>query len=252
MSKRADVKKAAASSAVSLITATGVLTAGAFDTPAEFLKDPEADPAILAGETFSRDEDEIPEDSDGEEDEEEEEEKRRPGLRAAIRRRVLALPLMVRAVLVLPLWLLGSGVLFLLSGLWSLLSPALGRVLSAAFLLALVFGAFLLAAKAAFPDLPLKKLLNRKTLPVLLVGGALLSLLDLILNLLWPEYETVKALVEGLVLLLVTGSGLYTLYRQKEKWDRPREPETEEIVTVTSHLVLTDASGTYTIPIPRE
>lgn len=250
-------KKAAASSAVAVLTAASIMVAGADITPAQLVQGEDgykkADHTFMmeAGaidnglEEYQEDEDE---DDEDEEDETEETESAL-NLRLRIKKVLLSLPFGVRMVVVLPLWLLGSGLTFLGSSLWGAASPVVIRVLSFALILAIIFGSFVVAAKVLHPELPLKKYLNKKTIPVLLIGGILLCILDLVLTILDLKMPIKEILVcIGHLALLSSALVVLTKHFQKTKQGRyaplPPPKEKKEKPKREPAVVFTDATGT--------
>lgn len=239
------VKKTAALSAVALLAAASVTTGSLFSTPAALLTDDGAPSAY----TVSVDADGADGDGADAEQDENGETRRRAGVRAALRARVLRLPLAVRLLVVLPLWALGSGILAAAGAAWSLLAPALGRIAGWALLLALLVGAFALAAKAAFPDLPLKKILSRRSLVALALGASALALTDAALGASWEDYAEVKNLVlsAGFFAVLVCAAAPFALREQRRRLsasgsETPKRPD---------KLVFTDGANTYTVRVPE-
>jgi len=227
-----NVKRTAATTAVALLAAASVTTGSLFETPAALLPDDGA-PSIVYNMNNGLD---GAEDDDAGAVEDESEEKSRRGVRAALRQRILQLPLVVRLLVILPLWALGTVILAAAGAAWPLLSPVLGKIAGFALMLALLIGAFVLAAKAVFPDLPVKKLLSRRSLVALILGAAALSLADAILGAAWADYEQAKNIVlsAGFFVALSCATIPFALREQKhrlnakpaEKPEQPKQPET--------------------------
>lgn len=244
-------KQAAAAAAVALLTAASVVTGSLFESPAALLPDDGA-PGVVYNVTNGLDG--ADDDEAGPEEDESEETRRRGGIRAVWRQRILQLPLIVRLLVILPLWAVGSLIIAGAGALWTLASPVLGQIAGFALLLALLVGAFVLAAKAAFPDLPVKKLLSRRTLAALLIGAAALTAADAILPAVWDGYEQAEnaVMAAGFLLSLSCAAVPFALREQKRRLqnaekakrarEQPKKPET---------LTFTDAGGTFTVTIPN-
>jgi len=113
----------------------------------------------------------------------------------AVRNLVLKLPLWVRTCVLLPLWAVGSLVLVLLSGVYRVvLAPVLSHILGYILCAAIMLGVFVLTMKSIFPDMPLKKILRWKNIRWILLGAAVLKLLDIFLPLFWGNYTRWKYL----------------------------------------------------------
>ena len=131
-------------------------------------------------------------------------EEKKKGLRARLRERLLALPLPVRALTALPLWLLGWALNTTASALWSgLLSPIGGAVLGCAGTAAVTAAAAGLTAKAVFPDMPMKRFFSKKTLLRLVVGCLVFGIATALLELFVPEFEALRRLIGATALLIV-------------------------------------------------
>ena len=238
-------KQAAATTVIALLTTASVVTGSLFETPAALLPEDGA-PAVVYNMNSGLD---GAEDDAGMNEDESEEKSRRGGIRAVLRQRILQLPLAVRLLVILPLWALGSIILAAAGAVWTLLSPVLGKVTGFALMLALLVGAFVLAAKAVFPDLPVKKLLSRRNLAALLLGAAGLCAADAVLGAAWADYESVKNIVlsVGFFLALSCAAVPFVLREQKRrlaaaKAERAKKPD---------KLVFTDAGGTFTVTVPN-
>lgn len=251
LSEHKKEKKAAVTTAVAAATAASLLVGGLFDTPRDLLEGDGSSPSPVMLDAADLD-DGLDEDLE-EESGQDGEERKRGGLRSVLRSRVLRLPLAARMLLVLPAW--GVGSLFLLGGdaLLTALSPLLGKVLGVVLLAAALVGAFLLAAKTIFPDLPLKKILNRRTLPALLMGAGVLAALDGILSVTWADYGDWKSVVQSVGLLAaLTGTVCaFVIREQKARRKAKMAASTEK---APKELIFTDAAGSFTIPIkwPRD
>lgn len=189
--------------AVALTTAAALLTGGLFHSPADFLQEdrdtaPQAIVQVMEP---------LDEDDDGSDDDygAEEEEKGRRGFRARLKQLLLRLPLYLRLALLLPLWCIGWVLITGGSALFqAFLSPALGSVLRWLCITALVCAGILGAVKLMFPDVPLKKLLTRKSFFAVLLSSGLLGLGGTLLQIFYPDLNWLPAAVDsGAVLLLL-------------------------------------------------
>ena len=244
-------KKTAVTATIALLTAASVVTGSLFETPAALLPDDGA-PSIVYNMNTGLDG--ADDDDAGMQEDESEETRRRGGIRAVLRQRILQLPLVVRLLVVLPLWALGSVILAAAGAVWPLLSPVLGKIAGFALMLSLLVGAFVLAAKAVFPDLPVKKLLNRRSLVALLLGAAALSVVDAVLGAAWADYEQTKNIVlsVGFFITLSCAAMPFALREQKRRLERAAsEAERAKETAKPSALVFTDGSGTFMVRVPN-
>ena len=210
-------KKKAAVSAVAAVTAASVLVGGAFNSPADLLDD--APDALVQ----SMEIDSQTDAGDGADDGEAEEDRARSG--SAIRRFVQAWPLPLRALVALPLWLIGTGLTELGGMLWgAVLSPAFAAVANWAAIALMVLLVFLLAAKTIAPELPIKKILNKKTVPAILGLCLGFGLLDSVLPLFWEGYEQFDRIVRAVFSCVCTAVPIAFFMR----WNRRRLKKQEQ------------------------
>ncbi len=218
--KEPNKKKRAAAAAVAVVTSASMVVGGVFQSPADLLEEQNLTPQVI----LADDEDLTGGGDDGDDSSAAavEEEKERSGMRAAVRQRVQRVPYALRLLVILPLWCLGWLLLTGTSALWTaLLSPVLGKALAWLLLMGALLGAFLLAGKTIFPDLPWKKILNRRSMLGLILGSVALGVADIVVPLFWAEYTQVENLVRAVGVLLVFGT--VTLLFARREIRRRRE-----------------------------
>ena len=205
-------KKKAAASAVAAVTAAGVLVGGAFTSPADILDDGPGDHVFV----MDMDMDSQSDAGDGGDDSAEDEGRGR--VSAAVRRLVRQAPAPVRACVALPLWLLGSLLINLGASLWAaVLSPAFSALLNWAAVALMVLLVFVLAAKTIAPDLPLRKILNKKSVLGILALCTLCAVLDFVLPLFWAGYEQFSHAVKAVFSCICTAVpiGFFLRYNKR-------------------------------------
>lgn len=196
--KKKENEKKAASKLVAIAAAAGMLVNSAFASPADLLQEDEdaalAPPAAVVEYVVA---DTGPDgDDDASQPDEENEEKL--SFRGRLRRRILRLPQAVRALIGVPLWGIGWGINSLLSLLWSaILSPVFATVLKWLVAAALLFLAVILTVKAVFPDIPLKKLLNKRNFLTVFIGMGVLAVADTVLGIAIPDKEYLSLIVKS-------------------------------------------------------
>lgn len=114
---------------------------------------------------------------------------------ARVRQWVLGLPAAVRMLVAVPLWCFGWVLMSAASLLWVGASPWLARLLSWGCLAVLLLVVFACSVKAAFPEVPLRKILRPGNVLFLLLASALLCAADLALPTMWKGYNTVSRTV---------------------------------------------------------
>lgn len=212
-------KKKAAVSAVAAVTAAGVLVGGAFTSPADLLDD--APDALV--QTLDMDTDGQTDAGDDSGDGEEEESKARPA--SAIRRMVQQAPMPVRALVALPLWLIGTLLIELGGAVWgAVLSPVFAAVLSWVAVAVMVMLVFLLAAKTIAPDLPIRKILNKRTVPGILILCLCIGALDTVLPLFVEGYDRFSQIVRAVGSCVCTAVPIAFFMR----WNKRRLKKQEE------------------------
>lgn len=200
-------KKRAAAAAVAVVTSASMVAGGIFQSPADLLEAQDILPQAVYTDDDDPDSGDGGDEDSGDKGSELEEEEEQSGRRAALRQRILQLPYAVRLLVVLPLWVLGWLLLTGLSALWgAVLSPVLGKALAWLLLIGALLGAFLLAGKTLFPDLPVKKILNKRSVLGLIIGSVLLGAADIAVSLFLTEYTRIENVVRAVGVLLVLGT----------------------------------------------
>ncbi len=216
---------AAAASAVVAVTAAGVLVSGAYTSPEEILSDG-SEAVVQTLDTSANEAEAVDVGADEPSEAAVAEEKKR-GARAGVRALMRSAPAGVRALVGVPLWGIGTAAASLASTLWtSVLSPAALALVSwlAVALLAVLI--FTLAVKTAFPDLPLKKILNRRSILTILSLCMLFGLLDAVLPFFWEDYAAVSKLLRVLGSLICTGVPVAFFVRRHAR-KKPNKPAVE-------------------------
>lgn len=116
------------------------------------------------------------------------------------------IPLMIRAIIGVPLWLLGSFLIKLFNGVLKLvLSPFISFLLGWLFIFLLLFGIIILCLKMIFPDKKIKELINIRIIVIVLIGSLLIRISQIVLPKIWNDYtyyEYAITLILGLLVIL--------------------------------------------------
>lgn len=226
MEKKRSVKGKAAASAVAAVTAAGVLVGGAFADPDDILSDgPDAIVQTMdAGSQVDDDGGAGP--GDGEE---EEDSKR--SLKGGVRSIVRSAPVEVRALVAVPLWALGTVVIALVSSLWTaVLSPVAATVLGWLGIALMAVLIFALAAKTVFPNMPLKKILNKRSILTIVSLCFLCGIADAVLPFFWEDYQKLSNLLKIVGSFVCTGVPVaFFVRRHKRKTAELEEVEAEPV-----------------------
>ncbi len=200
--KKRKAGKKAAGAAVAFTAAVGVFFSSLFGSPNDLLADPAANepPAIVM---------EISSDEEVEEEQEEQEEEKmeKPGFFARIRMMILNLPLFVRVAIGLPLWALGWLVTQAFAALWKLfLAPVAGHILTFLIMAAVLLAVMTVLLKTVFPDLPLKEILSRPNILIVMIGCAVFCVFNIAMGQSSQDFSRWEPLIrftEGLFILLL-------------------------------------------------
>lgn len=131
------------------------------------------------------------------------------------------IPFLIRACIALPLWLLGSLLLKLISGLVKLvLSPVVSFILSLLLIFFILLGIILLVLKLLFPDKSIKELLNKKIIITTFIGSLTIKIVDIILKHTWANYDNYRFLIIFILGLIVIAIALVPILVKKSREPR--------------------------------
>lgn len=116
-------------------------------------------------------------------------------------------PLILRAIIGVPLWIIGTLLIKLFNGFIKLaLSPIISFLLGWLFIFLILFGIILLCLKLIFPNKKLKELINKKLIITCLIGSLTIRLSQIILPKVWNDYSYYEfsiTLILGLIVILI-------------------------------------------------
>lgn len=131
---------------------------------------------------------------------------KRLGLRQRMQAFLLRAPAAVRALVLLPLWLMGRVSLAGLSVLWSALAPFSRQILAFALQALLLTAVLLILYKLLFPKASLRTFFRPRNLLFLSLGALVLTAADALLRLKLPDYAPISLLIKialGFVVLFL-------------------------------------------------
>lgn len=197
MSEKTGKKNSAAVSAVASVTAAGILLSNMFTGPGELIKQYDRINApISVTDTL------ISNDDDGDGGDVGISEDKQKNVRASLRKRFLALPVTLRALLGVPVWCIGRITMALVGAAWSYaLHPALGIALKYICIAALVLAAITVTVKAVCPDIPVKKVLSKKNVSTVVICTALFGVAGTVMQVFCPEGVRAYEIFESVVIL---------------------------------------------------
>ena len=154
-----------------------------------------------------------------------------PTPRELLRERIVALPAVVKGLVLLPLWTLGAIANYGVSLLLSLFVKVFGgSILTFLFQFALIFGLFALALKLLFPNKKLRDLLTKKNLIGMAVAALVLTAADMLLKTWYEPYAKVRALILLVLALILLSLLAWRILRQRKKPEPKPQPAVYEIV----------------------
>ena len=210
-----NAKQKAAAAAVTVAAVAGVATSTAFDSPLDLM--PEA----------------LEELNLDFEDGTSAHESEQKGPFAKLRVWVMSLPAAVRMLVVVPLWIFGWILISAVSVFWTGAAPVLAGFLNWACLALVLLGVFTVAAKAAFPDVSVRRILRFHNLVLLLVLSAVLWVADLALPTVWNDYNLISRTVWRVgatcVLAFICGAELKHQGKRAVKVMRRELPQRTEV-----------------------
>ena len=216
-------------SAVAAMTAAGVMVGGAMSSPDDIMNDgPDAivqtvsiAPQIQADAGSS--------DGGAEEAVAVEEEKKR-GRYASVRKLLHEAPFEVRLRLAVPLWIAGTVMIAFLSSLWmGVLPPLAAAALRWALTALMAVLVFALAVKTMFPDLLLKKILNKRSLLYIGILCLICGVADAALPFFWEDYEKLSSILKVVGAFACTGVPLAFFLRRHKREESKETIEAEPV-----------------------
>lgn len=211
------IRKNALKGAAGALVALSLLTGLAFSGPAEILDDQTPADAYRSAPIVMDVDDFVSAEVD--DDDEAEEEKAKPGIVARFRQAVLSMPQHARLIVAVPLWALGTALMTLITFLWNIIfaTPVGAFIASFAAGFAILTGLFTATAKLLFPDLPVRKILCKRNVMILMITALGLSGIDAVAPLYWHNYPLAAAFVK--VVIGGTVIGLLS-YRTKKLFNK--------------------------------
>ena len=207
-----NARNAVVKGASALLVALSLLTSAAFNAPADILD--EHPDTHVSNPPIVMDIDEYVNTDVDDDDDADEQKSSKLGVMARFRQAVLSLPSPVRLLIITPLWLIGTGLMTLITSVWNTLfaSPLGAFIASFAMGFAILTGLFAVTAKTLFPDVPLRDILTKRNVLILAVGAVILSGLDAAMPLFWEKFPAVSFLVK-----LVFGAGVISVLSLRVK-----------------------------------
>lgn len=217
-----EVKKKIAKAIIAASTASSVVVGGLYSSPEDLLH---PKPVIM---NITEDEDFY-----------EEHVRKEPTLGDKLKNWINNLPFIVRAVIVLPFWVIGFIIISLTSNLWKMIvSPILANI-SVWVIIAFVMLASLVAfGKIMYPKIDFRKFINKNTLIVTGITVGMIIIAHLLCVNFWSDYEDYIRQIQISMVAIGLVCGSYQLYHQFYQ---------SKLVVSTDNMVLenTELEGKY-------
>lgn len=117
------------------------------------------------------------------------------GKKDALRTWLLKLPVPVKALFLLPLWVLGAIPVAIGTGLFSALSPVLAQVVSLLLQMGVFIGIFCGVYKLVFPKQKVTELFKKKNRRWLLLGAVTVTSANFAMGIIWPQWSIVRVVL---------------------------------------------------------
>ncbi|MBQ6479146.1 MAG: hypothetical protein IJI44_07245 [Erysipelotrichaceae bacterium] len=177
------------------LTSLSVLIGSVFDSSKDLLEETHVNPKAISEIMTDLSEDNL------------ESRKQKQGIKEKIRKLIYKVPVKIRVVLFLPLWLLGNLILAAAEFLFkTLLAPIGNLILGFVFQTLLLFGIIGICIKIMFPDLPWSKIFSKKLILLVFAGSLFMSACDLVMPMIWEKYtlyRRISKLILGLIVILI-------------------------------------------------
>ena len=136
-----------------------------------------------------------------------EEPERKKSFSERIKEWLQRLPFAVRVLIILPMWGVGFGILWLGSLLGDLIGiPVIGTIIKWIVGVIVIAGLIIFGEKILFPEVPVKKLASRKNLIALGVTASIIALAGAFGKYYWEDKPFITALID------IGAGGLYLLF----------------------------------------
>lgn len=216
MNNKEDLKKKVVTTATLASLSSSVLLGTAFDNPGEIVnyvetkQIPKVESVYLIENTGIFDEYEKDEETGG--------------IKKSIHNLVYRLPVTIRALFCVPMWIIGSLLLFLLNGiLKNVLSPISDMIINFIVSTLLSLLTVIVCIKILFSNLSLKKILNKRTILLVIFGNIIMFILDLIMPNIYSDYtyyRKLSKLIMGIIVIIITILPFIRLFIKKHKEPR--------------------------------
>lgn len=146
-----------------------------------------------------------------------------------VREWIIRLPVVVKAVFLLPLWALGAIPVTIGTAVFSAMAPIWAQICGSLLQIAALIGAFCLGYKLVFPKKKVRDLFKKKNFKWLFLGAGTVTMANFVLTTAWTGWPVLRALIMSVVGL----GALCLLWHRVVGKIKPSEPN-----VVTTRLKL--------------
>ena len=144
--------------------------------------------------------------------------------RQTARKYIVKIPVKLRMILCVPLWIMGNALLFMADLLVRTFLTPLGHLILGFLLQTLILMAIIaICIKILFPDLPWNKIFTRKTVLSVIIGSIIMSICDAVVPLFWDRYRAYrrlsKLILGSVVILLIMKPFLKKKWKERISYD---------------------------------
>ena len=128
------------------------------------------------------------------------------------------IPLFLRTIIGVPLWILGNLLIKLIDKLAKLtLMPFLKFLLMWFLLFLVILLIIVLCIKILFPEIPFRKIINKKLIINVAIGTFIISVVNIVMPLIWKEYIDYKYTVTFILGLVLIVLNILPFIKEKSK-----------------------------------
>lgn len=182
---------------VAVAAAFSLLVGGSFKEPAELLQNDNT-PAIIEYEAPPEPKLTADEPDDGPQIAEE----KKKSLRQWIKAQILKMPFVVRLLVCLPAWFVGWALIALGGAVWgTVLSPVASTLMHVLLTALVLLGLVVFSVKMAAPETPIKNIVNRRNICIVLICAVIGEASFVLLQLFWPEWDKFSDIIRSIIAL---------------------------------------------------
>ena len=199
-------KKKIVAGIMSGLTAFSLTLGGLFDSAEELKADYPQNPKAVIESIDDYSEDNL------------EENEAHDSFKEKLKRLIYKIPVKIRTIFFVPLWALGSLLISLIDTLFKTIFVPIAHIIGGFIIETLIMLAVIvLCIKILFPDIPLRKILSKKLIILVVVSSLIIKICDVILPNYIESYDTYRFIFKSVMGLIFTGIILLPYIKKKLK-----------------------------------